>query len=541
MLPALAPPVDREPAVLRQPPAAVRLWHALERMLDRAAQHRRACIVLAGVLPVLVRLLLLPWFPPPLAMVPDEFAHVLVGQTFAEGRVTNPTHPLWQHFESLFILQQPTYTGKYQPGYGATLALGIRLAGHPWAGIVLTEGLMLSGLCWLMFLWLPRRWALLGTTLAIAQMGPGSYWANCYLAVPTTAIGGTLILGAIRLVREQVRARDVALGAAGMALLVYTRPYDAVLMGLVFAAMLVRHLPRHWLRVCVPLALILLPMLGLVLWYNQQVTGVATKLPYSAAREQYGVPQTFFWQAPIRHEEFRHAELRQVYEGQLTMHEYRNSVGNMAALYISRLVILWREYYHVGWLPLLLLFPVALLRVRSTRLLAYALGVVVAGQCLYFYFAGHYIAPMYGAVVILMVQALRILRSWRPAGTVLALGVVAAIWGTAVIPLIGLPLHSAAPFVPVVDQSWTHNPERAAIADKLNSMTEPQLVIVRYGPAHQTLYEYVYNEPRIDQSHVVWARDMGAERNAELLRYYPHRTAWLLEPDAVPFRLTPYH
>jgi hypothetical protein len=57
------------------------------------------------------------------------------------------------------------------------------------------------------------------------------------------------------------------------------------------------------------------------------------------------------------------------------------------------------------------------------------------------------------------------------------------------------------------------------------------LVIVRYTPTHDIHEEWVNNDADIDGSPVVWARDMGEEKNRELLDYYKDRHVWLLEPD----------
>jgi hypothetical protein len=63
---------------------------------------------------------------------------------------------------------------------------------------------------------------------------------------------------------------------------------------------------------------------------------------------------------------------------------------------------------------------------------------------------------------------------------------------------------------------------------------------VRYDTNHDPRIEWVYNEANIDASRIVWARDMGAAGNREIIQYYQDRVVWLLEPDRSPPKLSPY-
>lgn len=71
-------------------------------------------------------------------------------------------------------------------------------------------------------------------------------------------------------------------------------------------------------------------------------------------------------------------------------------------------------------------------------------------------------------------------------------------------------------------------------------MPGQHLVFVRYSSDHVPDLEWVYNLADIDHSKVVWARDMGAQHNAELVQYFKDRQVWVVEPDVIPPKLSAY-
>jgi len=44
-----------------------------------------------------------------------QFRQLLMADTFAHGRISNPTHPMWVPFESYAIIKKPTYRSPFTP------------------------------------------------------------------------------------------------------------------------------------------------------------------------------------------------------------------------------------------------------------------------------------------------------------------------------------------------------------------------------------------------------------------------------------------
>jgi hypothetical protein len=525
----------------------------IEPSARRLANSTRRSMVFLALLPVALRVALLPHHPVPSPMVSDEFSHLLVTDTLLHFRLANPAHAMHRFFETYFVLQEPTYSSIYAMGQGLVLALGRVLLGHPWAGVALSAATFCSLCYWMLRAWTTPVWALAGGLLAAIQFGPLNQWMNGYWGGAVTATAGCLVFGSLPRLRGSGGMRDAVFLGLGLALHLLTRPYESIMLGL---GVLVFFLPalqrpdelRKLARAATAAALVVIPAIALTLLQNKQVTRSWTVLPYVLSRYQYGVPATFTFQPnPVPHRELT-VEQDLDYKVQVAVHgDDRDSIGE----YSGRLVQRVRFYRFFFLPPLYLALPFFLLRLREFRFVWAALALLIfsIGANFYPYFYPHYIAAVTCLCVLLSVVALerlsRLNLRGRPAGrdaAVLILFLCAAhfvFWyGLHVFDNIGFSI--ALRQYETWDLINHDDPEgRIAIGRRLAEAPGKQLVFVRYWPKH-LFQEWVHNAADIDGSQIVWARDLGAAENEKLLHYYPGRTAWLLEPDAKPPRLTGY-
>ncbi len=541
------------------PTLGARWFARIERPFGRLAQRKKVSIFVVGLSVLVLRLALLPLYPIPIPFVTDDFSFLLAGETFALGRLTNPTPAMWTHFESIHITMKPTYMSMYFPGQGLILAAGQVLLGNPWYGVLIVSALMCAALCWMLQAWLPPKWALLGGLMAVLRLGVFSCWTNTYHAAGSlAALGGALVLGALPRLKKTARMRYGVLLALGAAILALTRAYEGLLLCLPAAVELGRWLLRGKnlpstavlaRRAVLPLAILITAGSWLAL-YDYRAFGSPTTLPYTVDRNTYAVTPYFVWQHQRPTPAYRHAVMRQFYMD--TEYAFFKQLHSWKGFIPQTLIKI--QFSAQFYISFSLLLPLIMLRRafldRRIRFLTITIVVMVAGLLIEIYLLPHYVAPFTAAFYAIGLQAMRHLRVWKPEGKPVGLELtrmtIAVCVVLAGVRVFARPLHIAPPELPVNNWNCTwfgpehYGVERAQIESELEKMPGQQLAIVRYGKGHNTLNEWVYNQPDIDGSKVVWAREMDPVDNMELIHYYAHRKVWLVEPDTIPARVSPY-
>ena len=549
-------------AALVFPTLGSRWFEAVEGRFAGVVLRRGISVVLVGLVALAARAALLPILPIPKPQVQDEFSYLLAADTFAHGRLTNPTHPVWVHFETLATIQQPTYASKYPPAQGLMLALGQALSGKPFWGVWLSLGLMAAAICWMLQAWVSPGWAFLGGLLVVMRIATFSYWANSYWGGTVAAIGGALVFGSLPRIQHEFRMRHALLFAAGLAILANSRPYE----GLVFSSTAVLNLlfwicrgdrpqfRRLWVSLVVPLALVFFACAVAMGTYCWRVTGSPLRMPYSVYQETYDPTPYFVWQHPKPLPAYHHTELKNWELGRAAQFAEFRTASGFGTILFSKTLVFW--FFYIGPLfTIVILIALAMSPANlrwgeldtGTKFLLISLLLSVVALTLEVPSLPHYAAPMTCLLYALLLRAMSYIRTfWQYSGKPTGTATVRWLATAAFVLFIARILVSS--HIPQVNSiqlaSWysgqQQDSERERIASELKHCQGFHLVLVRYTPRHDPSREWVYNDADIDKARVVWARDMGVAENEELMRYYKDRSVWLVQPDETPPRVSPY-
>lgn len=525
-----------------------------ERPLARLARRRKRAILVSALVPMALRAALLPLFPVPAPQIHDEFSFLFAADTLTHGRLANPPHPFWAHFETMHILAHPMYVSAFPIAQGFALAAGRWIFGNPWAGVWLSGGILCGTICWMLQGWLPARWALLGALLVTLRIGVSSYWMNSYWGGFVPAIGGALLLGALPRVMRGPRWAHALIMGAGFSILAHSRSFEGAVFGLGVSAPLLVWLGRRkgkdrtaaLRQFVVPLAAALAVLAAGTGYYFWRATGKPWLPPYVLYRDSMTVVPHFVFEKPTPAPLYNNRPMWDFYVN-WEMLSYLASMHTAQDVWIKTQAY-WRFY--IGPLLTIPLLGVFFLRKRLRWLLWLAAFFAVAALLFQVWHNLHYAAPATGLAILLIVLGLRRLRMWRAAGRPLGLILARAIPVACAAMLVLQIVAGPAPVSQSSETGWRWPRAgctgRVQIARQLQATGGKHLVFVRYSPVyHDPGIEWVYNEADIDNAPVVWARELDAPDNQSLMRYFQHRQVWVVEPDSVPDcqtapRLIPY-
>jgi hypothetical protein len=493
----------------------------------------------------------------------DEFSYLLAGETYAQGRLTNPAPALWRHFETFHVMLQPTYMSKYPPLQGMILAVGIRLLDEPMVGVWISVSIMCLAISWMLFQFLAPRWAVLGSTLLLVNIGTTTYWSHSYWGGAAAATGGALLFGSLQRLRKNPGVSAATGYALALSILANSRPFEGAILSIIPTGYAAWHLARDrglnltakLLRVILPASLVLGVIAGLMLYNNWRVTGRALELPYQCYMEQYDVlPLTYFQplrSPPPKYDNEHIKNFHTTYQIK-TYFPQPFTLFDFVRLTWSQKIIEFAKYFGANLTgsayltPLLLVVPFLTFRWRALRVMLAALLVLLVAHLITIFYQIHYDAaalPIWYLLYLFAVQRVKhLVRPSRNARILFNIGVMV---------VVALMVTNAVRFVadrydlsgqltgasPAVAGTLTPTEIRPYFEQVIErDFPGKHVIIVHAAPYHNMNWELVYNSPDIDQQSVIWARDMGAA-NADLIRHYPDRTIWLLETEHMPMIL----
>ena len=461
----------------------------------------------------------------------DEFAYLLQAKMLASGHLTEPSPPLPEFFETAHVLLVPRYAAKYFPGHAALLAPFVPL-GVPW----LLPCLLLGGTCALLFLGLrlsgfARGPALVAPLLLLGSADVLPVFASYFSQASTCFwVSGAVVAAALS-------SRRPALGAALLGLCAgwagLTRPFTGLALAAAAAGLLLTRRETRQPRIAFAFGVPLLAAAGLALVCCHATTGSWTRSPWSLYAAQY-TPADGPGFGPVREA----APLR-------ALPPYLKSMGRgfeAARRSYSAGALLdqipRRAHLVVDELsaPVLALVVLGLFAMQPALWMGLAFAFMDFALLLDF----HTVFSLYLVDVrpaLLLVAAAGAARAFALIATLRPPALRAALAAAAALVLVWVAAGSARSVRERIELAhWSGTDRTAAYAAPLAEVRAQRgLVFLRYPADWNGNYDLTYNEPDLATAPLVRAIDLGP-RDAELMRFFPDRPAFLLDLETA--RLT---
>jgi hypothetical protein len=529
---------------LWKPTIGENVFRRIEKSLSHFAERKILAVCLMFMVVVVFRLAVLPLLPVPIPGIHDEFSYLLMADTFAHGRLANPTHPMWMSLETFHVNWVPTYSSMYPPAQGLVIAIGQWL-GNPWIGVLLSDAALCAAVLWMLQAWIPARWALLGGAFVAFNLGITSYWMNSYWGGAVAGAGGALVLGALARIRRRASIGGTLILGLGIAILANSRPYEGLLFcvpsGVWLLAWLAgriksRETARARIQiVLLPLTTVIVLTLAFIGYYNWRLTGNALLFPHVLNTRTYHSTPLFLWEHLKPQLTYNNQQFEDFYNG-WEREDYQTTWKDARDVTAEKLARMSVEFFWPGTLFLLPALAFAF-RDRKMHLLVVTFFLCLAGVFAVIWSAPHYAAPLTSVIYALLAQSVRHLRTmkWkaRPVGVALSRALLVLL---ALSTGVSIARRSCDPL-------WwtcTGDPSRVAVMKQLLAAPGKHLIMVRYSDDHNIHDEWVYNGADIDGSKVIWARELEQAQNVKLFGYFKDRQIWLVEPDTDNTELKPY-
>ena len=482
--------------------------------------------LLASLLWLIPRLTILQRTGPPDPWIVDELSYLLLADTFAHGRLTNPPPPMSRFFESAEIVVTPSYSSKYPPAQGLWLAFGEKTFGSPFAGVILQGLVMVFSMALMFSAWVSWRWAAVFSGLVALRFQWPFYWVNSYWGGCAFAVAAALLLFAAGRFRKAPGVlaciTSGAVFGCAVVMLFLTRPYEGTIFALAVTSTLLWNFRKERrMQTFLPFALATLPVLLVGAWwtmrYDRAVTGNPVELPYMLYNRTYQAVPTF-WFLPLRADPRYDSPHMAALEGRngWNAKEYHKARLAMRRLgsFTKILAPLGR---FLGSMLLLTLFSPLAWSEERIRLLLPVAFISYLASCLPVAKFLHYFAALIVLILLLGAcaadsRAMSYGRRRWVAPVLVAVSAIYSIWVT------GSGLAHAPQYYP--------RQTRSIMLDECLKMPGKLLVFVKYDNRVSQDVEWVYNLADPNSQKVILVHDLSSADNAAMAQYYPDRSVW---------------